>query len=174
MSKRIIRLTESDLIRLVKRVVNEQKMEQEEGWLGNMGRGIRKFATGHESSESREEAKRRLKDELDEITSMVEENPDSWFFGNKWDRAIEKFEEKMEDNNYRGYFTINNMKLDDPELQSRIEKVLENPRLELVVRYEKGYTKAQEIGMGAGSATKSYQSKAQSNESYYRRLNRLR
>lgn len=173
MGRKIVRLTESELISLVKRVVNEQKMEQEEGWLGDIGRGIRKFATGHESSESREEAKKRLEDELEEITSMVEENPDSWFFGNKWDRAIEKFEEKMEDNNYRGYFTINNLELDDPKLQDIIEKTLKNKNLELVVRYEKGYTKAQQIGMGAGSATRSYQSKAQSNESI-RRKNRLR
>jgi len=181
MGKRIVRLTESELIRLVKRVVKEQEAEapemspeMEEGWLGDIGRGIRKFATGHESSESREEAKKRLEDELDEITSMVEKKPESWFYGNKWDRAIEKFEEKMEDNNYRGYFTINNLELEDPKLQDIIEKTLKNKNLELVVRYEKVNTSAQNMGSGAGSAARSYQSKAQSNESYYRRRNRLR
>ena len=179
MGKRIVRLTESELIRLVKRVVKEQEApemspEMEEGWLGDIGRGIRKFATGHESSESREEAKKRLEDELDEITSMVEKKTESWFYVNKWDRAIEKFEEKMEDNNYRGYFTINNLELDDPKLQDIIEKTLKNKNLELVVRYEKVNTSAQNLGSGAGSAARSYQSKAQSNESYYRRRNRLR
>jgi hypothetical protein len=176
MGKRIVRLTESELINLVKRVVKEQyesEPEMEEGFLGDIGRGIRKFATGHESSESREESKKRLEDELDEITSMVEENPDSWFFGNKWDRAIEKFEEKMEDNNYRGYFTINNLELDDPKLQDIIEKTLKNKNLELVVRYEKVNTGAQNLGSGAGSAARSYQSRAQANESR-RRRNRLR
>ena len=178
MGKRIVRLTESELIRLVKRVVKEQEApamppEMEEGWLGNIGRGIRKFATGHESSESREESKKRLEDELDEITSMVEENPDSWFFGNKWDRAIEKFEEKMEDNNYRGYFTINNLELDDPKLQDIIEKTLKNKNLELVVRYEKVNSTLQQIGAGAAGGVRSGMSRTISNESL-RRRNRLR
>ena len=176
MGKRIVRLTESELINLVKRVVREQyesDPEIGEGWLGDIGRGIRKFATGHESSESREESKKRLEDELDEITSMVEENPDSWFFGNKWDRAIEKFEEKMEDNNYRGYFTINNLELDDPKLQDIIEKTLKNKNLELVVRYEKVNSTLQQIGAGAAGGVRSGMSRTISNESL-RRRNRLR
>jgi len=172
MAKRIVRLTESELIHLVKRVVKEQyesEPEMEEGFFGK----IRKFATGHESSEEREDKKKRLEDELDEITSMVEENPDAYFFGNKWDRAIAKFEEKMEDNNYRGFFTIDGYELDDPKLQDHIEEVIEDGDSEMVVRYNEVYSTLQQIGAGAAGGVRSGMSKTQSNESI-RRRNRLR
>ena len=103
MSKRIVRLTESELIRLVKRVVSEQQQEMEpevgEGFLGDFGRGIRKFATGHKSSEERDEKMQNLMDDFEAITDMVEENPDSFMYGNKWDTVSDTYKEKMEDNN---------------------------------------------------------------------------
>jgi hypothetical protein len=177
--KRKIRLTESEFHRLIKRLVIETQeemaaqKEMEEGWLGDMGRGIRKFATGHESSESRLNAKRKLEDELDKLTSMVQENPEAFYLSKKWDSISNRYRNRMEENNYRGFFTIDGLRLDDPNLQEHMEEVINDGDSEMVIKYIEGLTKAQEIGSGAGSATRSYQSKAQSNESL-RRRNRLR
>jgi hypothetical protein len=79
----------------------------------------------------------------------------------------------MEDNNYRGFFTIDNYELEDPKLERHIQKVIEDGKRNLVVKYNEVFSPAQSMGAGANSAVRSGMSKAVSNESL-RRRNRLR
>ena len=96
-------------------------------------------------------------------------------YGNKWDRVLDKYKEKMEDNNYRGFFTIDNYELEDPKLERHIQKVIEDGERNLVVKYNEVFTTAQQMGAGAGGATRQsgLGNKTISSESL-RRRNRLR
>jgi hypothetical protein len=94
-------------------------------------------------------------------------------YGNKWDKVSEIYKEKMEDNNYRGFFTINGLELDDPGLQNLVQRMLKDETRQMVVKYNDILTTAQKMGSGASSAVRGGMSKAISNESL-RRRNRLR
>jgi hypothetical protein len=106
-------------------------------------------------------------------SSLAEEHPDNFFMGNKWDRFIERTKERMEDNNYKGYFTIDQIELDDSKLERHLDKYLGKKGYELVAMYNPGSSTLQQMGAGASAGVKSGYSKTMSNESRLRR-NRLR
>lgn len=141
-----IRLTESELTNLIRRIVLESNHnEMEENWLRGFGRGMRKFATGHESASSREEKRKKLMDDLDYISELVDERPEDFFMGTKWDRAVEVFMNKMEENNYKGHFTVGFVDIDDPDFEEKLSK----KRAPIVVRYERGFSGAENLGSAA-------------------------
>lgn len=141
-----IRLTESELTNLIRTIVLETKeSEMEENWLRGFGRGMRKFATGHESSSAREEKRKKLMDDLDYISELVDERPEDFFMGTKWDRAVEVFISKMEENNYKGNFTVGFVDIDDPDFEEKLSK----KRAPIVVRYERGFSGVENLGSAA-------------------------
>jgi hypothetical protein len=101
-----IRLTESEFHSLIKRMVVEAQKEMqhdaemEEG-LGDMVKGVKRFATGYGSKEEREERMTKFYDELDRIESEFEENPENFFFSN-WDAKRESLIKQAEENNFLG------------------------------------------------------------------------
>lgn len=145
MAVRKVILTERELTNLIKKIVREsQESEMEEGWLGDkfgeMGKKGRKFFTGHESRKERDEKRDAFMEDLDELETMFEENPDD-FMQKDWDRLRTRLENEAEENNYKGEIVV----------LGRDKKV---------VKYEAGYSGLQHMGAGAGSATRSYQSRA--------------
>jgi hypothetical protein len=74
--------------------------EMEEG-LGDMVRGVKRFATGYGSKEEREERMNRFYEELDRIEAEFEENPENFFFSN-WDTKRESLIKQAEENNFLG------------------------------------------------------------------------
>lgn len=101
-----IRLTESEFHSLIKRMVVEAQKEMqhdaemEEG-LGDMVRGVKRFATGYGSKEEREERMNKFYAELDRIEAEFEENPENFFFSN-WDTKRESLINQAEENNFLG------------------------------------------------------------------------
>ena len=141
-----IRLTESELTKLIRKIINESTHdEMEENWIRGFGRGMRKFATGHESSSAREEKRQKLMDDLDYITELVNERPEDFFMGTKWDRAVGVFMGKMEENNYKGHFTVGFVDIDDPDFEQKLSRKLPP----IVVRYEKGFSGLEDLGSSA-------------------------
>jgi len=101
-----IRLTESEFHSLIKRMVVEAQKEMnhseemEEG-LGDMVKGVKRFATGYGSKEEKEERMNKFYNELDRIESEFEENPENFFFSD-WDSKKESLIAQAEENGFLG------------------------------------------------------------------------
>lgn len=106
-----IRLTESEFHSLIRKMVLEAQKEMsemdhseemEEGMLGDLGRGVKRFATGYGSDEEMEERKAAFFAELDDIEEDFNQNPENYFFSN-WDSKRDQLERAAEENNYLGH-----------------------------------------------------------------------
>jgi hypothetical protein len=101
-----IRLTESEFHSLIKRMVVEAQKEMqhdaemEEG-LGDMVKGVKRFATGYGSKEEREERMNKFFEELDKIEQEFEESPENFFFTD-WETKKESLIKQAEENNFLG------------------------------------------------------------------------
>lgn len=99
--KKIIRLTESDLERIVRRVIQEQESEVEEGWLSDKiksaSRGVKKIATGKDTHPSE-----YFIDELLGIEDEVIENPSEFVHGEDWEKLKRQLIAKAYDSGFSG------------------------------------------------------------------------
>ena len=99
--KRVIRLTESDLERIVRRVIQEQESEVEEGWLSDKiksaSRGVKKIATGKDTHPSE-----YFIDELLGIEDEVIENPSEFVHGEDWETLKRHLIAKAYDSGFSG------------------------------------------------------------------------
>lgn len=100
--KKVIRLTESDLMRIVKRVIAENDAEMEEGWLGDKIKGLKRFSRGYGDEGELESKRDEFMAQLEEFDNEVMENPEDYMKGDKWDEYREELIAKAEDNNFMG------------------------------------------------------------------------
>ena len=74
--------------------------EMEEG-LGDMVKGVKRFATGYGSKQEKEQRIQDFYDELDSIEQEFEENPENFFFSD-WDSKKDQLIRNAEENNFLG------------------------------------------------------------------------
>ena len=133
-----IRLTESEFHSLIKRMVVEAQKEMqhdaemEEG-LGDMVRGVKRFATGYGSKEEREERMNKFFEELDKIEAEFEESPENFFFSN-WEAKKESLIKQAEENNFLG---------DIEQIGTKDRFVRYKPGRKCFEKMATGYTRAQ-------------------------------
>ena len=75
--------------------------EMEEG-LGDMVKGVKRFATGYGSKEEKEQRIEDFYNELDRIEQEFNESPENFFFSN-WDSKKEQLIRQAEENNFLGH-----------------------------------------------------------------------
>jgi hypothetical protein len=152
--KKVIRLTESDLMRIVKRVIAENDSEMEEGWLGDKLKGLKRFSKGYGDDEEYEGKKGAFMEKLEEYDNEVMENPDDYVKGNDWESYREKLISQAEENNFLG---------------SLRRRTSPNSDKYFIV-YFPGTTGLQSMASGAAGSVRSGMSKTSMSES--RRRNR--
>jgi len=121
MAIRRVILTERELTRLIKRIVEETQEEMEpevgEGWLGDkfsdMKKGGRKFFTGYETGEEEEGSKNEKMKTLRRIENEIEDDIEDDDTIDKEEKRrlkknlklyVRKAKEAAEDDNFRGRF----------------------------------------------------------------------
>ena len=75
--------------------------EVEEG-LGDMVKGVKRFATGYGSKEEKEQRIEEFYNELQEIEDEFNSNPKNFFFSN-WEKKKEQLIRQAEENNFLGH-----------------------------------------------------------------------
>ena len=75
--------------------------EMEEG-LGDMVKGVKRFATGYGSKEEKEQRIEEFYNELDRIEQEFNESPENFFFSN-WEKKKEQLIRQAEENNFLGH-----------------------------------------------------------------------
>ena len=102
--KRKIRLTESELTELIRKIIQESEPEVEEGWLTDKlrdaGRGIKKITTGKDVDPSE-----YFIDDFLKIEDEMEENPGDFLDYNNWTNVKQRIMDRASDSNYSGKLT---------------------------------------------------------------------
>jgi hypothetical protein len=96
--KKVIRLTESDLTRIVMRVIKENQ-EMEEGVFGDIGKGLKRTFTGYGDESEKMSKKEQLRAELDDIDA------EDTSYSN-WEEKKENLMRQAEKDNFRGRWDI--------------------------------------------------------------------
>jgi hypothetical protein len=150
MAKRKIRLTESQLTRLIERIVAESEKEMEEGWLDDKFKDVKRFTTGYGDEDERSGAEEKFYSDLEEIESEVMANIEDFKYEDEseWEMAKEDLISKAENNNFLG----------------ELEILYPRRTGKAAVKYHEGRSRGKEMLQGLGSAaastTRSYQSRA--------------